>query len=555
MRTMITFTRVRTRATQDAGYSLVEFLVSMGILTVIIGATLGGLADVIRGNEAVLSMTTMNNSVRIAMDMVVRDMLSVGSGLPPGHVIQVPSQMPAIASGTVLTTHATASQGTSLIGGFIKIEKQNSAGVWSDVTTEILNLGFGDRNQQGYPCSDPTPDAVIRIQRLRDNGLPTTATTCGYNNSRNPVDWWPNVLYDAREGSYRDAPTTDAMKYSGVMNYVSIDVGNVKRWFAGTIGTTGSEAWNQNGYIAYFSDRRGDHDENNADRETSEFGAEDIVNPAHAAFTPSGAMEAGEDFNENGTFETYGHTPHALALPAGSIWPLDSTARPWSTINDATARVTRQVLFRRALKVVNACIGTATANPSCNAANGVNNLPDSGLTIASENPVYVHGSYNATTVSTATPERPAAILGDAVTLLSKDFKDIVTLQNPNTATNRNATQTGFRMALVSGKTPAFPRPAWATGIFIGLDGGAHNFVRLLEDWSAAPIYYRGSMVSLYHSRQATGMFRFNSSIYTQGTREFAFDTNFMDPAKLPPGTPMFRDVNTLKFRQILRPNQ
>jgi len=27
------------------------------------------------------------------------------------------------------------------------------------------------------------------------------------------------------------------------------------------------------------------------------------------------------------------------------------------------------------------------------------------------------------------------------------------------------------------------------------------------------------------------------------------------PALLPPGTPMFRDVNTLTFRQILRPTQ
>jgi hypothetical protein len=40
-----------------------------------------------------------------------------------------------------------------------------------------------------------------------------------------------------------------------------------------------------------------------------------------------------------------------------------------------------------------------------------------------------------------------------------------------------------------------------------------------------------------------------------GQRTFVFDNDFLLPALLPPGTPMFRDVNTLTFRQLLRPNQ
>ena len=68
------------------------------------------------------------------------------------------------------------------------------------------------------------------------------------------------MLYDAREGSYREVATTAPMTMGGVMNYVSIDVGNLKRWFAGTIGATGTLALNSNGYIVYFSDRRGNHE-------------------------------------------------------------------------------------------------------------------------------------------------------------------------------------------------------------------------------------------------------------------------------------------------------
>jgi hypothetical protein len=44
-------------------------------------------------------------------------------------------------------------------------------------------------------------------------------------------------------------------------------------------------------------------------------------------------------------------------------------------------------------------------------------------------------------------------------------------------------------------------------------------------------------------------------VYNFGVRNFSFDTDFLLPTLLPPGTPMFRDMNTLTFRQILRPTQ
>ena len=91
----------------------------------------------------------------------------------------------------------------------------------------------------------------------------------------------------------------------------------------------------------------------------------------------------------------------------------------------------------------------------------------------------------------------------------------------------------------------------------GTDGGVGNFLRLLEDWniSGVSINYRGSIVSLYHSRQAVGTFKYGPNVYDYGDRNFTFDTDFLLPSLLPPGTPMFRDVNTLTFRQILRPTQ
>lgn len=82
---------VRSTLASAAGYSLAEFMVSMGILTVVMGATMGGLADIMKGNDAVLQMTGMNTSLRAGIDLIERDLLQVGSGLPPGHTVSIPN--------------------------------------------------------------------------------------------------------------------------------------------------------------------------------------------------------------------------------------------------------------------------------------------------------------------------------------------------------------------------------------------------------------------------------------------------------------------------------
>jgi hypothetical protein len=83
--------RRHVRVASAAGYSLAEFLIAMGILTVVMGATMGGLADVVKGNDAVLQLTGMNASLRGGMDFLVRDLLQTGSGLPSGHTITIPN--------------------------------------------------------------------------------------------------------------------------------------------------------------------------------------------------------------------------------------------------------------------------------------------------------------------------------------------------------------------------------------------------------------------------------------------------------------------------------
>jgi hypothetical protein len=209
------------------------------------------------------------------------------------------------------------------------------------------------------------------------------------------------------------------------------------------------------------------------------------------------------------------------------------------------------VLFRRALKLINGRI-----------ASGVTQLPADGLTVASENPVYVQGNYNASNDPVANPTEdhvPASIVADAVSILSNNWSDANSFKNPNNSGNRDATTTGYRFAVVTGKSLSFPYPTAGSPHFLfGTDGGAGNFLRMMENWNGGPdLNYRGSMVSLYNSRQGSGTFKYGAphNVYDYADRNFKFDDEFLQPALLPPGTPMFRDVNLLTFRQILRPNQ
>ena len=66
--------------------------------------------------------------------------------------------------------------------------------------------------------------------------------------------------------------------------------------------------------------------------------------------------------------------------------------------------------------------------------------------------------------------------------------------------------------------------------------------------------YTGSLISMYYSQYATGNFKCCNSVYGAPIRNYFFDTQFQNPANLPPGTPMFQDVVSLGFHQSFTPH-
>ena len=91
---------------------------------------------------------------------------------------------------------------TPLLGGFLKIEIQTSTAVWQDVTLEILNLGIAGRSiAGGCAGTTPNPNAVIRLQRIRDDGNVNHNAPCGVGSSTyttSPSSSWANSVMPTR---------------------------------------------------------------------------------------------------------------------------------------------------------------------------------------------------------------------------------------------------------------------------------------------------------------------------------------------------------------------
>lgn len=567
---------------------------------------------------------------------------------------------------------------TPSIDGYILINRQDRDGDWTDVTAEILSLGFAggrlssggaiDQAHANLDCINPHPNAVIRVQRYKDT-FPTDSVNRNSQTDGCPIDpttvvpssdvtnYWPNVLYDPREGMLRDdqdaRPTAGGsfgsgdqeveagqprLYWGGVMHYVELDVLNLKRWLEGTIGSSNSSGcingaggttcpMDVTGFVVYFSDRRtnrtlgsdgvleANYGANgfvyDDDEETGEFGFEDNINPGSSSGAPNGALDGqfedalgqirfAEDINARDDRPADPYVPGLPDMYGGfartvpGMIDVSGFANRTPEVNDYqlyarpidrnVARVNRAFFFRRALKLVNGGRGRLPANGT------------QGLTVVAENPVYIQGNYNACSATApvngsdptcvggvgfgTVPGRvedggdhvSAAVIADAVTLLSNSWNDIRSFVNPDNADEidgflttdpqgkrnaRQATDTWYRLAVIGGKGLSFTRPTNNANDHedFGTDGGAHNFLRYIENWDGAALNYQGSLISFYTSRQAVGIYKCCNIVYSPPGRGYAFDVEFLTPSLLPPRTPMFRDINTLTFRQILRPTQ
>jgi Tfp pilus assembly protein PilX len=572
---------------------------------------------------------------------------------------------PQFTPGGATSTHNVTKAEWPIVNGWLLVEvKWASDGLWHGATKEWLSLGFArgvqvptapglSGTQQasnslgttGYNIITDHKNAILYFQMSADRGgngvisagdqitfnslyaggsATTPLTPYGLNSQYN---WYPINLYDAREGENNDISgfAAGTGTVNGMLNAVELDVGNLKNWLRGLTGSpTGQNVdfSTQNGYVLYFSDRRGMQYDPNAAHNPSgillgAYGFEDVVNyAAGSPFAPNGTLEpvnyngvSPEDVEmwNDGAVTKYGVKTVGDAFGTTTANDTDVTNPPnpfAHRINTFTyGRANRITGARHALKLVDGSLGNVPTMPPGNALNNctqnaANPTGCGGFTVGSENPVYVQGNYNsncpATIVATPNPCTPgnlnhdatwtnpanpepnhsaASIIADAVTMLSNNWQDVGatgsstngSLLNPTNpggqgvpaqTPNRIAVTSYYRVAVAGGKTIAFNNTAQNPEFSFGMDGGIHNFLRFLEDWGGVPaagaqqqLFYKGSLVSLYWNTYATGTFKCCNTVYNPPDRQYTFDPLFTIPSNLPPGTPMFRNVDNLSYRQ------
>jgi hypothetical protein len=133
-------------------------------------------------------------------------------------------------------------------------------------------------------------------------------------------------------------------------------------------------------------------------------------------------------------------------VPPGAVSPFTTSARPTTQIAPQPAKVNWPILFRRALKLVNGNLG---------------NIVAPGSTVATENPVYVHGHSSANAAGFGNPHVSTSIVGDAVVILSRAWNDDPTVRRMPSADGRAQPTRTCARALSPGKDRPFRgRPGW-----------------------------------------------------------------------------------------------
>ena len=337
----------------------------------------------------------------------------------------------------------------------------------------------------------------------------------GTANWSNNKEWnaiVPINVYNVREGCI-DAVNCDAVYERGITNVVELNMRNLARWLdgvydnnllAGSPAVSGNIA-NPGGFTVYVSDRRGDK----VKPTTNLAGV--VVNSTNGMvdnediYGPNGLLDPGEDVQNTGALvKDLTELPDPSVLPG--IYGADLTMRAltvaaWTNPNN---------YFRHALRLFNGEDLQLAGGPTQLSAT-------TGITVSSENMLYLWGNYNTTGINLAPPVGtaslddpaapfnylgdgvPASLVSDAIFPLSKTWSDSCSAMYPGNLGRRVAdlnvpnasAETAVRAGIIAGNNlgalAGTPDAGNTAGGESRLNGGMHNFPRFLERWGRAGI--------------------------------------------------------------------
>lgn len=188
-----------------------------------------------------------------------------------------------------------------------------------------------------------------------------------------------------------------------------------------------------------------------------------------------------------------------------------------------------------------------------------------GVTVATDQAMYVLGDFNRGTVNGGTARQPASLIGDSVNVLSNNYwrSGVAAICGANCCSNQQCRDGQSTQSLTGGLRNG--ANTWINAAFLGgvddtltgnYNGGLENYPRFHEDWSGTTLTYQGAFVSLGTTAHVNGAWcgtgGTNSSgcnIYSPPTRAWNFDAGYNNAANLPPLTPRFVYVQQVLFTE------
>lgn len=472
---------------------------------------------------------------------------------------------------------------------------------YSNTLTDILNkthLGADGEIMVDatHPVQDISYGYLTKI--MDDTASGSQAVRPDVGTTMNVADWgtstwntnkeWnamvPINVYNVREGRINSSLSATTVYERGVTSIVELNMRNLARWVDGVfdlnlLANTNAVSTNvasPDGYTLYISDRRGDRVKSMLDSGVTVNATNGMVDNEDI-YGPNGILDAGEDVQNTGALvKDTNELPDPAAIAGAYGVDINKralTVSGWvNSIGGAGADRNNSKYFRNAVRLFNG------ENLQVSGSSGKLSTIK-GLTVSTENMVYIWGNYNTTGINSAPPDGtsslndntttyyylgnqvPTSIVADAFFPLSKTFFDSETSLYPDDLSKRPADsspsvaqETAVRTAIIAGNNLsalfATPDAGNSASGESRLSGGMHNFPRFLERWSLRWNFV-GSLVPLYHSTQALGPYNADSTIYGAPIRNWAFDTTFLQMDRLPPGTPMFQYISPTAFRQEL----